>query len=293
MSYQQGPQGPQRPQGYGPPPGWVPYGPPPQPPKKSLLARIGCGGVIVIAFGLFGSCMLCRSAATAKKDPTPAELSARAVEADRNLAAMKAAAEAKEKNAVETFPQKSIEIAATIKKATSEADTGKIALADKDVEGAVAALQDFAGTSIAADKQYQQLCEKAEALRKRIEPQVQKLAKTAAAASADKDLKASSISVTSTELFNAYQGNEVAADDKYKGRKLLVTGTVASVDKGAFGGLHLRLATPNEFMSTMCSMEDSEKSQLAQLSKGETVRVLCKGQGIVVGSPSLGGCTFR
>jgi hypothetical protein len=42
-----------------PPPGWVPYGPPPQPPKKSLATRIGCGGFIVIAFCLFGSCAVC------------------------------------------------------------------------------------------------------------------------------------------------------------------------------------------------------------------------------------------
>jgi hypothetical protein len=90
-----------------------------------------------------------------------------------------------------------------------------------------------------------------------------------------------------------YQANEIAADNKYKGKQLLVTGTVASIDKGPFGGLVLRLATYNEFMSTMCDMEKSEMSQLASLQKGQQVRVLCKGRGMVLGSPSLDDCVLR
>lgn len=48
MNYPQGPYGP--PQGYGPPPpGWVPYGPPP--PKKSSVSS-GCGCLILGLLGL-------------------------------------------------------------------------------------------------------------------------------------------------------------------------------------------------------------------------------------------------
>jgi hypothetical protein len=285
MSYPQGPQGP--------PPGWVPYGPPPQPPKKSLMTRIGCGGFIVIVFGIAGSCALCRSMPKKEPEVSAAALSAQLAETDRKAAEIKAAAEAKEKKAVETFPAKSVEITATIKKASGEADTGQWALADKDIESAIAALQDFGGTSLATDKQYIALCDKAAAVRKRVEPHAQKIAKAATAAADEKDLQRSAISITSTDLFNAYSANEVAADDKYKGKQLLVTGTVASIDKGAFGGIHLRLATPNEFMSTICSLDSSEKSEVARLSNGQVVRVMCKGQGRVLGSPSLSDCTLR
>ena len=66
--------------------------------------------------------------------------------------------------------------------------------------------------------------------------------------------------VTSSQLFNDYQANKVAADNRYKGKQLLVTGTVASVNKGPFGGLVLRLATPNQFMSAMCRMKQYRSS---------------------------------
>ena len=101
------------------------------------------------------------------------------------------------------------------------------------------------------------------------------------------------LSVSANTLFNEYQANEVAADEKFKGKRLLVSGKVASIDKGVMGGLHLRLATSNEFMSVMCSMEDSEKATVAKLQKGESVNVLCEGNGMVIGSPSLDDCVFR
>src|SRR5690606_1693604 len=102
----------------------------------------------------------------------------------------------------------------------------------------------------------------------------EKLAQAAAAEAAEAELRASSIVISNSQLYNAYHANEVAADSEYKGKKLLVTGTVASVDKGLFGGLILRLATANQFMSTMCRMQKSETELLASLSKGERVRVL-------------------
>lgn len=103
----------------------------------------------------------------------------------------------------------------------------------------------------------------------------------------------SAIPVTSNELFAAYEANEIAADEKYKGKKLLVTGTVASIDKDAFGGLNLQLATPNMFSSTMCRMERSEKAKHMELRKGETVKLLCTGRGMILGSPSLDDCVLK
>lgn len=99
--------------------------------------------------------------------------------------------------------------------------------------------------------------------------------------------------VSSSQLFNDYHSNEVAADNKYKGKQLLVTGTVASIDKGPFGGLILRLATSNQFMSTMCKMNDSENATMAQLQKGKQVRVLCESAGMMIGTPSLSDCVFK
>ncbi len=268
----------------------------PQPPRKTPLSNVAIAAIVVGVVMLGGCFMVMVGSAGKTKAP------AAAVTADPSaqralLAAQQKAAEeakaAKEKTAVETFPQKSTEIAATLKKATTAADAGKWMQADADLTNVETSLASFRGTSVADSKPFHDLDTKAAAFRARVAPQVAKLAHAAAAAAAEKELKASSVSVTAAELFNAYQANEVAADDKYKGKKLLVTGAVASIDKGAFGGLHLRLATWNEFMPVMCSMESSEKASLAQLSRGEQVRVLCTGHGMILGSPSLGDCTLR
>jgi hypothetical protein len=199
---------------------------------------MGTGMILLIVFGcLFGGCMILGAISSGKKNgagskTAQADPSAAQAAADRLAATQKAAAEAKEKNATDTFPTKSVEIASTLKRATTEADQAKWALADTDLTAANTALEDFRGTSVAESKDFQQLDAKLATQKKRVDPQVQKLAKAAANAAAEKELKASTTAVSSYELFNAYQANEVAADDRYKGKKLLVTGSVASIDKG-------------------------------------------------------------
>lgn len=301
------------PQGYGPPPGYVQPGCPPHgnypqqgygpgfPPPKKPKQGMGSGMIVLIVFGcLFGSCVMCgairsvgkndSSSATASRETDPA------AEAAKLAAQQKAAEEAKaakEKTAVETFPTKKSEIGASLAKAKTDADTNKWAQANAELSSVERALEDFRGTSVVDSKDFQDLESKASALRNRVAPQVEKLAREAAAAAAEAELLSNSVVVTSAQLFSDYQSNEVAADDKYKGKALLVTGTVASVDKGIFNDLVLMLATPNRFMSTMCSMKDSEKGTMAELRKGERVRVLCKGGGMTLGSPSLRNCVFR
>ncbi len=114
--------------------------------------------------------------------------------------------------------------------------------------------------------------------------------KKEAAAKAEMD---SAAPVTAATLWNAYQGNEVSADEAYKGKKLLVSGTVASIEKGPLGGIVVRLATPNEFIPVDASLEDSEKSKAGKLTKGDDIKLLCAGNGMVIGRPQLGDCTVR
>jgi hypothetical protein len=219
-----------------------------------------------------------------------------AAAAAKRAAEQKASEEAKaakEKSAVETFPTKKADLAASLAKAKTATDAHKWALANAELTPTEKTLAGFKGTSVAESKDFQQLDDKAFDLRKKLEPQLEKLAKAAALAAEESELRASSVVVSNAQLFNDYQSNEVSADAMYKGKKLLVTGTVASIDKGPFGGLILRLATSNQFMSTMADMERSEQSQMAQLQKGERVRVLCKGRGTVLGSPSLDDCVFK
>jgi hypothetical protein len=100
-------------------------------------------------------------------------------------------------------------------------------------------------------------------------------------------------SSSATDLWNAYQGNEVSADDRFKGKKLLVTGEVESIEKGPFGGIVIRLLSPNEFIPVDASLEDSEKATAAKLNKGDAIKLLCVGKGMVVGRPQVDDCTVR
>ena len=282
--------------GQGPGYGYPTYGHYGAPPPKRPMST---GVILLIVFGaLMGTCMMCGaiSSGTKKGDKSTVASADPSAQANQQRAMQKAAEDAKaarEKNAVDTFPQKKTDIAAALKRAGAAADTAKWELASKELSSAENDLASFEGTSVAADKECVDLKSRASALHKRIAPQAEKIAKAAAAASAEKELQATAVTVSSMQLWSDYQANEVAADNQYKGKKVLVSGTVASIDKGPFGGLLLRLATGNEFMPTTCEMERSEQSELAQLSKGERVRVLCVCRGMVLGGPQLDDCTFR
>jgi hypothetical protein len=103
----------------------------------------------------------------------------------------------------------------------------------------------------------------------------------------------SALAVDNMTLWRDYEANEVAADNKYKGRILAVGGRVDSIDKNFADEIIVRLSSPNQFMTTMATMEKSQAGQAAQLSKGETVTLVCEGQGRIMGAPSLGGCVFK
>lgn len=97
--------------------------------------------------------------------------------------------------------------------------------------------------------------------------------------------------VSSMTLFKDYTANEVAADQKYKGQKLLVSGKVVRVRKDAFGTMVVELGTSNEFMSTHAMMKDADASSVATLVVGQATHVACDGSGFVLGSPILDNCS--
>jgi len=99
--------------------------------------------------------------------------------------------------------------------------------------------------------------------------------------------------IDAAELFDAYQSNEVAADDRFKGRMLAVRGTVQSIDKDFTGDIVVRLATSNQFMPVDATLKAAEKSSAARLAKGTTVQLTCKGRGMVIGRPQLAGCSVE
>lgn len=95
---------------------------------------------------------------------------------------------------------------------------------------------------------------------------------------------------SSEDLFAAYHANEVSADAKYKGKTIIVSGVVQSVDKDAFGGVVVALATSNQFMPARAHTSDAARA--GSLTKGQRVNLRCIGGGMILGAPVLNDCAF-
>lgn len=99
--------------------------------------------------------------------------------------------------------------------------------------------------------------------------------------------------VTAQQLFDAYDSNEVAADKQYKGKLLQIDGKVASIDSGLTDSAQVQLATSNDFMSVTATGDDAFDDAAAGLSKNQSVSLLCRGEGEIIGSPMVGDCVIQ
>lgn len=97
------------------------------------------------------------------------------------------------------------------------------------------------------------------------------------------------IKVPATTLFAAYAANEVSADDKYRGRVLIVDGTVKSIDKDFRDDVVVRLVG-SRFATVDAYLMDTDKPLAAGLTKGQSLRVFCVGFGRSIGRPILKAC---
>lgn len=91
------------------------------------------------------------------------------------------------------------------------------------------------------------------------------------------------IGVTAGELSAAYERNEAAADQKYRGRLLSVTGTVQRVSKTFDDHPVVELWTDNEFMPVRCSFS-RDASDPAGLAPGQRVILRGRGDRYVIGA---------
>lgn len=98
---------------------------------------------------------------------------------------------------------------------------------------------------------------------------------------------------TAKSLAALYDENEVAADDKIGGRKVVVTGIVQDITKNFANDVVLRLESGNRFMPVSLNMADSEKQQASKLKKGQKITVTCEKMQLFIGGPSGGNCTFN
>lgn len=96
--------------------------------------------------------------------------------------------------------------------------------------------------------------------------------------------------ITAADLWKAYDINEVAADEKMKGKFIEVSGKLESIDKDFMDKPVLHLATGNQFMSAGMALKDSDRSKSATLRRGQGIIVRCEHMQRIVGSPQGSDC---
>ncbi|HEX8919916.1 MAG TPA: hypothetical protein VF766_00470 [Pyrinomonadaceae bacterium] len=102
------------------------------------------------------------------------------------------------------------------------------------------------------------------------------------------------IPVTATALYQDYEANEVAADEKYKGKTLAVSGTVDSIGKDITDTMYVTLNSGKQYSITnvQCMFDDEHKNALSRLSKGQkiTIKGRCDGK---LGNVFLKDCVLQ
>jgi hypothetical protein len=90
--------------------------------------------------------------------------------------------------------------------------------------------------------------------------------------------------VKATDLQADYQKNEVAADEKYKGKRVRVVGQLDAIEKDAFDDMIVRVKAPPSLLGVHATMRADQKSKVVALQKDQVVAVECTGRGFVLGT---------
>lgn len=100
------------------------------------------------------------------------------------------------------------------------------------------------------------------------------------------------LTITADRLMREYEANEVAADRRYKGKVIVVTGVIDSIGTDVLDTLYVVLQAESEGLSRVqCYFGDSHATELSQLREG--VRIDIKGRcGGKFMNIQLRGCTI-
>ena len=99
---------------------------------------------------------------------------------------------------------------------------------------------------------------------------------------------------TPSELAQAYNKNTVSADSKFKGKTYEVTGVVSDIrtDIGDNAVIDMKGGV-NEFTEPQFKIADKDKSKAGQVEKGQTITLICVGNGDIIKTPMSKDCEFK
>lgn len=85
--------------------------------------------------------------------------------------------------------------------------------------------------------------------------------------------QAPSYTLSANQLYREYESNEVAADTKYKGKVVIVSGRIQDIGKDIMDDAYIVIGGKGFLDGVQCTFTKSEQSSVASLSKGQQVSV--------------------
>ena len=89
-----------------------------------------------------------------------------------------------------------------------------------------------------------------------------------------------SVIITASKLYKEYNSNEIAADEKYKGKIIEVTGVIRDIGNDIMDNAYITLVGNEYFGDIQCYF--NEKSVVAKLSKGKRITVIGSCSGLMM-----------
>lgn len=101
--------------------------------------------------------------------------------------------------------------------------------------------------------------------------------------------------ITAQELAKDYAENKEAANTKYKGKKIELTGIIKTIEMGIsdLPELVLETATNNKIESPRIEFASSQTNQIEKLQPQQKIHIICQGNGEIAGMPLLTECTIK
>ena len=92
--------------------------------------------------------------------------------------------------------------------------------------------------------------------------------------------------ITPRDLAASYHENTVAADQKFKGKKFKISGSVVDINTDVLGNPYITMhGGISEFLEPQFKFDESDSAKIATLKKGSKVTLICVGNGDVAKTP--------
>jgi len=98
--------------------------------------------------------------------------------------------------------------------------------------------------------------------------------------------------LTAPQLYAKHEANKAAADNRHKGKVVVVHGVVEDIGKDFLGNAYVMLVSGDMMFGVQCLFAESEEHSFGSLRKGQQISVKGRIEG-KLGHLSLKDCSFH